>query len=309
MINKTAERLFIAMIVSILAVMAVCFAETQESYAADEYKYKITVYAGEHGTFGGNRVWTKEFDYGEHVRIDFETLNFQMNKGSKYYNLGFRVTGHDNDEADGVQSMEFDVKEDLSYEVAYRIKGDMVSYTIKYVDSESGKELHDPDTYYGMVGDKPVVSYRYIKDYEPQAYNITGKLQRDESKNVWTFEYAKEGTQQNQQNQQNQNNPNANPANPGPAAPGTPANPAGTNVNPDPGTENIGDTDTPTDAGDQGGNKPQQTQDLDDSEKPTASPFDNAVAIAVGTGLGVFLLLLLIWLYLMKRKNKEKFEE
>ena len=308
---KTTEKAFVILIVSILALMAICFAESQESYADENYKFKVTVYSGRQGTFGGQKKWTKECEFGEHIEIDLESLNFKLSN-KKYYPRGFRITGHDNDETTnddmtGAQSLSFDVKRDVTYEVAYGIKGSMVKYKVKYVDDETGKELRKTDTYYGMPGDKPLVSYRYIDGYDPDTYNKMRTLSEDESKNVYVFKYGKEGTTVvvDDDDNGNANNP-ANPA--APAAPGTPGNPAGTNVNP-PGNETIDDGPAPTAPGTtkpDGGK--QQTEDLDPQEKPTAN-FDNGVVVALGTGLGVFLLLLLILLFLRRRKKDSINEE
>ncbi len=65
----------------------------------------------------------------------------------------------------------------------------MVAYTVHYQDA-SGKSLAESQTFYGNVGDKPVVAYRYIENYIPDALALTKTLSDNESENVFTFTYA-----------------------------------------------------------------------------------------------------------------------
>lgn len=82
----------------------------------------------------------------------------------------------------------FIVKGDADYVVAYGIKGNMVAYTVNYQDA-SGKSLAESQTFYGNVGDKPVVAYRYVENYIPDALALTKTLSNNESENVFTFTY------------------------------------------------------------------------------------------------------------------------
>ena len=65
----------------------------------------------------------------------------------------------------------------------------MTSYTVNYVD-ENGNELAPSRTYYGNVGDKPVVAYLYMDGYMPQALTLTQTLSANQADNVFTFEYS-----------------------------------------------------------------------------------------------------------------------
>ena len=64
-----------------------------------------------------------------------------------------------------------------------------VAYTVNYQDA-NGKTLADSQTFYGNAGDKPVVAYKYIENYIPQALALTKTLSDNESKNVFTFTYT-----------------------------------------------------------------------------------------------------------------------
>ena len=196
-------------VLSLLIALVLTFGIPATTLKADAaYTYRVTVYAGNQGKFtqaydGGTlssdgKVWTKNYEPGKHIEISETNLGFELNKDSKYYARGFRVAGHDNDEIEegaenktavAFKRIEYDVDADIDYELAYGLKGAMVAYTINYVDG-SGKTLHASDTYYGMKGDKPVVSYRYVEGYYPNAYTQGKTLTANEKDNVFTFTYT-----------------------------------------------------------------------------------------------------------------------
>lgn len=172
----------------------------------DIYTYTVTFSAGNQGTLstadgvsisvdGGGDYKISLEDGGKSVRITGLTaanhvrfLNSAASVGddSKYYVKGIRMGGRD----DSLNLAYFQVERDQDYVVAYGIRGDMVQYTVNYVDTD-GNELYPPQTYYGNVGDMPVVAYLYVEGYQPQAYNLTRTLQRDASRNVFTFVYSR----------------------------------------------------------------------------------------------------------------------
>ena len=189
---KKAARILTAFLMAILllGIAPQAYADTPEDSTGDAavepYTYQVTVYAGRHGHFaGGSKSWTGQFAAGESVDLDLESLGFEMDN-DEYYPKGIRKAGHDNSTA-FVQLRE-PVNEDMDFEVAYGVKGGMVSYKVTYVD-ENGNELLPSDTYYGMVGDKPVVSYKYIEGYQPTAYKEKKTLGENEADNVFPFIY------------------------------------------------------------------------------------------------------------------------
>lgn len=251
----------------IMSLMAVSFADKAYADVASKgYKYKVTVYAGKQGEFkGGKKIWSKEVDAGESVTISEETTGFKLTN-KEYYVRGFREAGHDNDEQ--LKSVTFTADEDTSFEVAYGLAGGMVKYMIQYVD-EDGEELRDTDTYYGMIGDKPVVSYKYINNYMPQAYHVTKTLSKNEDENVFTFTYRSTSGQGGDNNNQI-TNPGRDGVNNGQNAAAQAGNPA---VNTDDGTANIDDQDGPLapgngDGADDNGNG---NSNIDDSKTPQAN--------------------------------------
>ena len=193
------------MITSILTAALLLGLMSMNVFAAEEYTNKVTFYAGVQGTFTDNASLSVT---GEGYTVTREAdkivvsglkandvVSFDVAEGSgavaldadsKYYVQGIRKSGRDNDT---VAASAFRVTEDQDYVVAYGIKGNLTSYTVNYVDAE-GNALADGQTYYGNVGDKPVVAYKYIEGYLPQAYGITKTLSENAAENVFEFVYT-----------------------------------------------------------------------------------------------------------------------
>ena len=149
------------------------------------YTYKVTLSAGNKGTINGqNKIEQTNIASGSTVTFN---LNDIQVTDDKYYVKGIRLSGRDNNETLAAPS--FTVDKDADYVVAYGIKGNMVAYTVNYQDA-SGKSLAESQTFYGNIGDKPVVAYRYIENYIPDALALTKTLSDNESENVFTFTYT-----------------------------------------------------------------------------------------------------------------------
>lgn len=161
------------------------------AYAAsaekEEYTYTVRFLAGAQGTIDGEEsvVYTG-LHYGD--RIVFRQNRVQPGNDSKYYVRGIRESGKDNSTVTDAAS--FTVTGDADYVVAYGLRGDIVAYTVNYTDV-NGNELAPSETYYGNVGDRPVVAFQYFDGWQPQAYNLTGTLQKNEGSNVFTFTYTR----------------------------------------------------------------------------------------------------------------------
>ncbi|MBE6009161.1 MAG: hypothetical protein E7236_00680 [Lachnospiraceae bacterium] len=157
--------------------------------AADEaYDYTIRIYSGAQGTYNGEQ--TIKANYGD--KISFYPQKNTTVTDEKYYVKGIREAGLDNNEA--VEESTITVTEDVDYVIAYGIKDKTVSYTINYVDA-AGNTLEDSETYYGNIGDKPVIAFLYIEGYQPQAYNLTKTLSENEGENQFTFVYTANPTE------------------------------------------------------------------------------------------------------------------
>ena len=172
-------------LIGTLLIMCMVVALNVHAPAAEKYTYTVRVFAGAQGTINGKDVYIKsEIPYGGQFTFDINSVS--LNSDSKYYVKGIRESGKDNNTVD---KSSFVVTSDIDYVVAYGIKGSSVAYTVNYQD-ESGSALLPSSTYYGNVGDKPVVAYQYVDGYQPQAYNLTKTLSENESENVFTFVYT-----------------------------------------------------------------------------------------------------------------------
>lgn len=174
---------------------------------AEEYTYQVTFYSGNQGIFNGteglsvdnhssgsqyaveengDEITVSGLKQGDIVSFDVQAGAVQMADDSKYYLRGIRQSGRDNDT---VQTSAFRVDGDAEYVLAYGIRGNQTGYTVNYQDAQ-GNELAPSRTYYGNVGDKPVVAYLYIEDYNPQTLALTRTLSENEAENVFTFVYT-----------------------------------------------------------------------------------------------------------------------
>lgn len=170
-----------------LVLLALQFTPVMAAQQTDIYTYTVRFFSGAQGTIGGEEmVVYPNLQYGD--RVNFNQRNVTLNDDSKYYIKGIRESGKDNNTANSRSS--FSVSSDMDYVVVYGLLTDAVAYTINYVDQD-GNTLAPSETYYGNVGDAPVIAYLYIEGYQPQAYNLTGVLQRNAADNVFNFIYRR----------------------------------------------------------------------------------------------------------------------
>ena len=143
------------------------------------YTYKIRVFAGKQGTFTDGLL---EKDYtGNAFNLDDITVKPAIaedgSEYQKYYVKGIKPSGSDN--SDMLSNPSFvTVDSDMDYVVVYGVRGDMVSYTVNYLDV-NGNALAPGRTYEGNIGDKPIVPYLYIEGYMPQAYSLTKTIKSE----------------------------------------------------------------------------------------------------------------------------------
>ncbi len=119
--------------------------------------------------------------------------------GKEYYIKGFKVSGQDNVNIFATLTLaegDMHASGDMDYVVAYGIMGDQVEYTVNYVN-RSGKELYPSEVFYGNVGDKPIVMYRYIRGYAPDVKAFTQTLEKGQTYE-FTFVYSRVPTIQNE---------------------------------------------------------------------------------------------------------------
>ena len=173
-------------LIGLLAVILLAVSLSPTARSADEaYTYRVRVFAGNKGTIGGQPVVeTSGLAYDAEWTFDIGTVKVT---DEKYYVRGIRESGLDNDM---VSSAAFRVHRDIDFVVAYGVRGSEVAYTVRFVRDSDGAELAKPVTFYGNVGDKPVVACKFIEGYYPRYYNITGTLVENAAKNVYEFRYA-----------------------------------------------------------------------------------------------------------------------
>ena len=163
------KKLFVSLL-SVSVIAGLGAAPVKAAQTVTPYTYKVTLSAGNKGTINGQQK-VEEVDLAAGSTVSFDINDIKVSD-EKYYVKGIRLSGRDNSEA--LAAPAFRVNGDADYVVAYGIKGDMVAYTVNY----------------GNVGDKPVVAYRYIENYVPQALSLTKTLSDNEAENVFTFKYA-----------------------------------------------------------------------------------------------------------------------
>ena len=318
------------LIMALLLCMTVQTAFAAEGGNEKEYTYTVTLFAGNQGTFngtggvhviggsaqisGGDAIRITGLRAGDVVVLDATAGMVDLKNGDKYYIKGVRESGRDNNT---IADSAFTVTKDAEYVVAYGIQGDMVSYTVNYQDG-GGNELAPSRTYYGAVGDKPVIAYQYIEGYRPDAYNLTKTLGKNEADNVFTFTYTQSSVQQPAAGGEGTE---------GGTDTGTPATTATTGTTATPGTTAgggagtagagtataAGTVETPTVENPDGG-VPQATVDLDDEDTPKANidasdsdTVRNTSPVPIGLGIVVAVIALgaLIGTYVyFKKKHK-----
>ena len=273
--NKIKERMERILRGSILFTTLLTLAFPVQAWAKvggneTEYTYTVTLCSGNQGYFSdtngitvdnhitgssyqiekesqGEKIKISGLKYGDRVMVRAQSC-IQLKEDGKYYIGGIRESGRDNNT---VGKSAFVVESDQEYVAAYAIAGNMVAYTVNYQDA-NGNALSDSETFYGAVGDQPVVAFKYFENYRPQAYNLTKTLNSNEAENIFTFVYTADT--QSAANSANAGN-DANAANNANAA--DDAN-ADNNQGAD-GNVNIPDEETP-----------QELVNLDDEETPLA---------------------------------------
>lgn len=194
-------------LIGVVLAVALGLGQVSPAYAIlnEPYPYKVRVFEGNRGnvTAPSNSSYPVEqhdtyIEFTVPANSEF-TLDTAWDKVSSeysdlYYVKGFRLAGEDYGTDNRLEKLSFDVTEDMDYVIAYGVKGEMVSYQVVYVDNASGNEIGRSETYYGNVGDKPVVAYEHIPGYRPLYRNISATLVA--GTNEWRLPYAKIETQQ-----------------------------------------------------------------------------------------------------------------
>lgn len=255
---------FCAALVACVLALGVQTATSEDAFADESksYSYTVTLYAGNGTIDGAASKSYGPYGYGKSCTIAWQTLNIQPDD-DKYYVKGIRLAGYDG----LAESGNIEVTQDLQYVVAYGMKKDQVAYTINYVDA-NGAQIADSETFYGNIGDKPVIAYRYIEGYQPtNAYNLTGTLKGNAEDNVFTFKYqAVQGSSAGAAN----GGTSAGTSD-GQATPGDESGAADENAASDEATGDEAADEAGTQDGAANGAEPAELLDIDDDANPLAS--------------------------------------
>lgn len=154
--------------------------------AKEEYTYTVRIYAGAQGSFNG-APYIEYTDCVPGQVISFSRGQVALNDGGKYYVGDHPIRESGKDISDATATIT--VTKDQDFVVNYSVLGEAVAYTINYVDT-NGNQLAPSESYYGNVGDKPVVAYLHIEGYQPQYYNLTRTLSENAAENVFDFIYT-----------------------------------------------------------------------------------------------------------------------
>lgn len=329
---------------SLLLLSVMVIMGSQTAFAAEEYTYTVRLYAGnpEIGKLTGGGVTVTSasgasvastgdcvvvsgLKYGDTVYI--RAQDAAQTVDTRYYVRGITPAGREESEkTEGT----FQVEGDRDYVVAYGIKGDMVAYTVNYLDA-AGNELLASDTYYGNPGERQYVSSRYVDGYVPQAYNLVKTLSTNEAENVFDFRYnpvttvttppaGETGTAAGTGTGTGTAAGTGTGAGTGTEAgtgtgtgTGTEAEPgteAGTGAETEPGTEADNEDDELVEAPDE--DTPQSLVDLDDEEVPLANVKEDRpgtvmsqMPIYIGAGAAALIALAVTAVYLSRRRKKQ----
>ena len=175
-------RKYLALLFALVLILSLC-----ASAFADGTTYTVRIYGGdsEVGELKADAVPMQTVADGDSVTFTEDMVEV---KDPRYYPKGFREAGHDNNPLITFGA-KVKITRDTDFVIAYGMKSTAVKYTVRYRHATTGVDLIGAQTFYGNVGDKPVVAFLYLENYMPQAYNLTKTLSATESENEFIFLY------------------------------------------------------------------------------------------------------------------------
>lgn len=291
------------------------FAATAVYGAEDEYGHTMTVSAGNGSFESGETVL--DATTAEPVTADPEANKILINDEEvivkppteDHFVTGLKFTGHDNSQVLDKKISVSEENEDIDLVVTYGLKSEMVGYSIYYLSAKDGSDLRPSEKHYGVNGSKPVVSFKYVEGYLPNAYNETRTISRggDNTFYFYYYEVDHNGNPIIIDNNDGDGNADGTAGNNG----------GGGNANgnanaANPGTAVLGDNAVPTADG------PANLVDLDDNEAPLApgAESDEEKGGLSGFAMGLIgiiiagiLIVLGILYWILKRRRIEEEEE
>ncbi len=134
--------------------------------------YKVTVSGGLYGTVNGQPEVTSTYHYGDLFNFyDYQVaIDSSKDPDGKYYFKGFHISGHESTFMNGEA-----ITKDIVLVASYGVKGEMVDYTVHYLNPDGTRLLED-DTLSGKLGEEQNVPARHISGYIPNTYNYVFML-------------------------------------------------------------------------------------------------------------------------------------
>ncbi|MBR0462532.1 MAG: hypothetical protein IJJ00_07465 [Erysipelotrichaceae bacterium] len=157
------RKLFTSLLLVLLCLFTARPVKAEEG-APSPRTYKVTISGGLHGKIDGKDIIEfevpQDYEWNMNDYLDRITLNSSEDE-QRYYFKGFHISGRD--DLIGTKT----ISEDTVFVATYGIKGETAEYHVHYLDG-SGNTLHEPQTFYGNVGDRPVIAYVHVEGYEPE---------------------------------------------------------------------------------------------------------------------------------------------
>ena len=276
----------------LIAAFVITLMASPFSYATE--KYHVTVSGGLHGTVNGKAKVDVMIPAGGEWNPNDYTVKVT---DDRYYFKGFHISG-----IEGTLAGAGTTQEDRVYVADFGVKGNLVRYTVRFVDKD-GKSLLPDMTAYGQPGDKPVIAYRYVEGYLPEAYNLTKTLSADAGKNVFTFRYNKNAAETTVVEEEEPGDNGGNNGNGQNGTDGTGTNPDDNqNVTPD-DKQDLDDNETPA-----AGKKDENTDGEDtiiDGETPKAAQ-DRTFRLVMGLPIGILILAVIFIICLILRRGRRE---
>ena len=175
---KHLKKLF-----ALLLMLCVVASLSAAAFAADDM-CTIRVFSGSQGTVPGGTVSTYQVKRGSTFNAISAVGSYATaNNNSKYYPKGLRESGKEESHA-----LSFTVEKDQDFVITYGIKGQQITYYVRYVDSNGSDLRARSGPFTANAGDRVYVAYIDIDGYRPDAYNRVRTLTEDYT---FTFVYTR----------------------------------------------------------------------------------------------------------------------
>ena len=170
----------LALLLSLLLVAGM----SSTAFAVDDDVCTIRIFSGAQGSVPGGTVSNYTVKRGARFEAISSIAKYAtVPAESKYYAKGLRESGEEEE-----HDLSFEVEKDEDFVVTYGIKGEQVTYRVRYVDANGNTLRASDGPFYANVGDRVYVAYIEISGYQPDAYNKAKTLTED---HTFVFHYTR----------------------------------------------------------------------------------------------------------------------